>query len=478
MIIFGISEGTHDASLCVLDGSKILFASQAERYSGLKNDAVLNQSIVDEALSFATPELIAYYEKPWLKNLRVSLLGGIPSKKNFYKQDRRLSRIPVKTVSHHKSHAAAGYYTSNFEDAVVVVLDSIGEVITSSIWVGSGDSLKLIKSWGYPFSYGLYYSAFTQLIGLKPNEEEYILMGMAAYGDSSKYYSRVAKYFPTAFKQNYYFHQGIQDWGYVSEEDKFHIAAAVQQVYEDRLLEFMQFSKSITGKQNLVFMGGCALNSKANTKLWDIFSNVWIMPSPGDSGSSIGAASAVLGRHLDWESPYLGHEIKSLESVDDLVKKLISGEIVPVASGRAEFGPRALGNRSLLADPRLLSSRDKLNTIKAREDFRPVAPAILVEYAKEWFDMNYESPYMQYTPKCKKPELIPAAVHMDGTSRVQTVSKEDDTILRPILERFYELTGVPVLLNTSMNIKGSPLVNTKADFDLWSLLYGRSGLDA
>jgi carbamoyltransferase len=174
----------------------------------------------------------------------------------------------------------------------------------------------------------------------------------------------------------------------------------------------------------------------------------------------------------------LGHEIKSLESVDDLVKKLISGEIVAVASGRAEFGPRALGNRSLLADPRLLSSRDKLNTMKAREDFRPVAPAILVEYAKEWFDMNYESPYMQYTPKCKKPELIPAAVHMDGTSRVQTVSKEDDTILRPILERFYELTGVPVLLNTSMNIKGSPLVNTKADFDLWSLMYGGSGLDA
>ena len=472
MIIFGISEGTHDASLCVLNGGSILFASQAERYSGVKNDPILNSEIIGEALSFGAPDVIAYYEKPWLKNLRVSLLGGIPSQKSFYKQHPELSSVPVKTVPHHLSHAAAGYYTSDFTDAVVVVLDSIGEVVTSSIWVGEGESLKMVKSWGYPFSYGLYYSAFTDLIGLKPNEEEYILMGMSAYGDSDKYYSKVSKYFPTAFKQKYYFHQGIDDWGVVSEGDRFHIAAAVQRVYEERLLEFMNYAKSLTGKQNLVFMGGCALNSKANTHLWSLFPNVWIMPSPGDSGSAIGAASAVLAKHLDWKSPYLGHEIEFTGSVDDIVNRLLSGEVVAVASGKAEFGPRALGNRSLLADPRSLAARDKLNVIKGREDFRPVAPAVLAEHASEWFDMSYPSPYMQYTPKCLKPDVIPAGVHVDGTSRVQTVSRTDDTIMRKIIEKFYEATGVPVLLNTSMNIKGSPLVNTQVDAELWASMYG------
>lgn len=467
MKILGVSEGTHDASICLIDGPKILFASHAERYSGIKNDPSLNPAIVEEVLSYGEPDVIAYYEKPWLKNLRVSLLGGVPSTELYYK--KAFQAIPKKYVSHHKSHAAAGYFTSSFNDAVVVVLDSIGEVVTSSIWIGTGCSLKLVKSWGYPFSYGLFYSAFTQLIGLKPNEEEYILMGMAAYGDSDRYYKKVSSYFPSATKQKYNFHRGIYDWGVVKESDWADIASAVQRVYVDRLLEFMSMAKTMTGRDNLVFMGGCALNSSANTRLWDLFSGVWIMPNPGDAGSSLGAAAAVYGAHLDWESPYLGYEIKSEIDIDRAVSALIAGELVGIASGRAEFGPRALGNRSLLADPRTMRSKDLLNKLKNREDFRPVAPVVLSEYAEDWFNMTYESPYMQYTPLCLKPELIPAGVHIDGTSRVQTVSRSDNTILRAILEKFYEATGVPVLLNTSLNVKGKPLVNTEKDFIEWSL---------
>ena len=466
MLILGINETSHDASVSLIKDGEILFAGHAERYSKQKNDWYNNKEIILDALNYGTPDAIAYYEKPWLKRSRIMLKGGAADWKPNIPLD-----VPVHYFKHHYSHAAAGYYTSAFNDACIVVLDAIGEFNTSTIWVGEGDKIKLKYKQNYPVSFGLFYSAFTQLIGLMPNQEEYIMMGMAAYGDWQKYYKKVDDYFPSYDKQKYNFHKGITDWGWVSEQDKFDIAAAVQVVYEQRLNQFMRMAKSLTGKNNLVFMGGCALNSSANTLLWNIFDMIWIMPNPGDAGSSLGAAAALYGKHLDWKTPYLGYDLGGEYPVQQIVDGILKDGIVAVASGRAEYGPRALGNRSILADPRDPLIKDKVNLIKQRELFRPFAPVVMEECASRWFDMDFASPYMQYTVKCLQPDKIPSVVHADGTSRVQTVNKDQHRGLWRSINKFYIETGVPVLLNTSLNIKGQPLLNDENDIDKWEKEY-------
>ena len=467
MIVLGVNETSHDASLSLIKDGKILFAGHAERYSKKKNDWYINDSLIKNALQYDRPDHIAYYEKPLLKASRLALRGG----SGEWKPRFELPGIPRKYFSHHYSHAAAGYYTSNFSDAVIVVLDAIGEYNTSTIWTGEEDKIKLKYKRNYPVSFGLFYSAFTQLIGLMPNQEEYIMMGMAAYGDWTKHYKKVNEYFPSHNSQKYNFHKGIIDWGWVSEKDKFDIAAAVQVVYEQRLNDFMRMAKTMTGKNNLVFMGGCALNSSANTLLWNIFDNVWIMPNPGDAGSSLGAAAAFYGKHIEWKDPYLGYDLGGEYPVNKIIDGILKNGIVAVATGRAEYGPRALGNRSILADPRDPLIKDKVNLIKQRELFRPFAPVIMAEHSSEWFDMNFESPYMQYTVKCLQPGKIPSVVHADGTSRVQTVNKDQHLGLWTVLKRFYKITGVPILLNTSLNIKGQPLLNDENDIFLWEKQY-------
>jgi len=468
MIILGINETSHDASISLIKDGEILFAGHAERYSKQKNDWYNNKEIILDALNYGTPDAVAYYEKPWLKRSRIFLKGGAAD----WKPNIPL-KVPVHYFKHHHSHAAAGYYTSKFNDAVIVVLDAIGEYNTSTVWVGEGNSIKQVYKKNYPFSFGLFYSAFTQLVGLMPNQEEYIMMGMAAYGDWTKYYLKVKEYFPDINTQKYNFHKGILDWNQeITEQDRFDIAAAVQKVYEDRLVNFMAMAKKLTGKRNLVFMGGCALNCAANTMLWRMFDDVWIMPNPGDAGSSLGAAAAAYGSHLKWEHPYLGHDLGGEYPVKSIMTELIRNKIAAVATGRAEYGPRALGNRSILADPRDPNIKDKVNLIKKRELFRPFAPVILEEYASKWFDMRYTSPYMQYTPKCLKPDLIPSVVHKDGTSRVQTVNKNQHPGLYNLLSEWYAVTGVPILLNTSLNIKGQPLLNDKDDIINWEKAYG------
>lgn len=469
MIILGINETSHDASVSLINNGEILFAAHSERYSKKKNDWYNNKNIIEDALSYGIPDAIAYYEKPLLKKSRIMFKGGASDWKPKFLID-----APVHYFKHHYSHACAGYYTSSFTDAAIVVLDSIGEYNTSTIWVGEGEKIKLKFKQNYPVSFGLFYSAFTQLVGLMPNQEEYIMMGMAAYGDWTKYYQQVDNYFPRYDKQKYNFHKGITDWGWISEQDKFDIAAAVQVVYEQRLNEFMRMAKLITGKDNLVFMGGCALNCSANTILWNIFDDVWIMPNPGDAGSSLGAASALYGKHLNWKSPYLGHDLGGEYPVSEVITGLIKNKIVAVATGKAEYGPRALGNRSILADPRDPSIKDKVNEIKKRELFRPFAPVVLEEYADKWFDMDFNSPYMQYAVKCLQPDKIPSVVHKDGTSRVQTVNKQQHPGLHEVLSNWYALTGVPVLLNTSLNIKGQPLLNDENDIKQWEKTYNFS----
>jgi carbamoyltransferase len=467
MIILGINETSHDASVSLIKDGEILFAGHAERYSKKKNDWYNNKEIILDALNYGTPDTIAYYEKPWLKRSRIILRGGAADWKPNIPID-----LPVKYFSHHYSHACAGYYTSKFNDAVIVVLDAIGEYNTSTIWVGEGSSIKQVYKKNYPFSFGLFYSAFTQLVGLMPNQEEYIMMGMAAYGDWTRYYLKVKEYFPNINKQKYNFHQGINDWNeHIGYREQFDIAAAVQRVYEERLVNFMAMAQKLTGKRNLVFMGGCALNCAANTMLWRMFDDVWIMPNPGDAGSSLGAAAAAYGSHINWQHPYLGHDLGGEYPVGPIITELIRNKIAAVATGRAEYGPRALGNRSILADPRDPNIKDKVNLIKKREMFRPFAPVVMEEHASKWFDMNFTSPYMQYAVKCLQPEKIPSVVHKDGTSRVQTVNKKQHPGLHEVLANWYTLTGVPVLLNTSLNIKGQPLLNDQNDILKWQETY-------
>ncbi len=467
MIILGINETSHDASVSLIKDGEVLFAGHAERYSKQKNDWYNNRDIIIDALNYGTPNAIAYYEKPLLKKSRILLHGGASDWKPKFPMD-----LPVHYFKHHYSHAAAGYYTSKFDDAVIVVIDAIGEYNTSTVWVGEGEKIKLKYKQNYPVSFGLFYSAFTKLIGLMPNQEEYIMMGMAGYGDWTRYYKEVDEYFPKYYKQKYNFHKGITDWGMpILEQDRFDIAAAVQVVYEQRLIEFMRMAKIITKKKNLVFMGGCALNCSANTKLWNIYEDIWIMPNPGDAGSSLGAAAALYGKHVNWKTPYLGHDLGGKYPVNEIIKSLKENKIAAVAVGRAEYGPRALGNRSILADPRDPDIKNKVNLIKQRELFRPFAPIVLEEFAHEWFDMDFSSPYMQYAVKCLRPNEIPSVVHVDGTSRVQTVNRDQHPDLHMLLRKWYWDTGCPVLLNTSLNIKGQPLLNDKHDILKWEEQY-------
>jgi carbamoyltransferase len=222
-----------------------------------------------------------------------------------------------------------------------------------------------------------------------------------------------------------------------------------------------------------VYGGGVALNCLANRLLGDYYDNIWIMPNPGDAGSSLGAACIGYGKRVNWTDAFLGHDISGPYPANRIIDCLVTDKIVGVASGRAEFGPRALGNRSLLADPRGNEIKDKVNEIKRRQKFRPFAPVILEEHVDNYFDMPRSfnnSRYMQVIARCRHPDLFPAIVHADGTSRVQTVSK-DGSGIRELLEKWYILTGCPMLLNTSLNIRGEPMVNDRNDADRFELMY-------
>jgi len=320
------------------------------------------------------------------------------------------------------------------------------------------------------------YSAATAHVGLRPMDEEYILMGMAAYGkknEQGKLLHELVRDFEQV-KFNHNLHTGFD--GVLSEElasmDHEDMAISVQTVTEVLLSSVMWHAANTKWSKNLVFMGGVALNCLANRNLGSYFDDFWIMPNPGDAGSSLGAAALVHGGRLNWQHPYLGHNIPGEYPVKELVKELTKNKIVGVASGRAEFGPRALGNRSLLADPRGPEIKDRVNEIKRRQKFRPFAPAILAEHVNDYFEMPKgwtRSDYMQVVARCTT-DKFPAILHADGTSRVQTVAK-DGSGIRELLEKWFVMTGCPMLLNTSLNIRGEPMVNDRADADRFEKLY-------
>ena len=487
MNYIGISAGFHDASLSVVSGQgDILFAGHSERYSKKKHDKNLCSEIIQDAMYYAGEQYeLHYYEKPWLKAIRQfragQKLGPFTFRQIIGEElSAQLGDRPVTTHIHHKSHAAAGFQTSPFNHATVVIIDAIGELDCISIWDACYDkngTAHYTKLWSkqYPNSIGLFYSAMTQRVGLKPNEEEYILMGMAAYGKPS-YANRMVSTFMTDlfdldFRHN--LHVGLEHDNFLVKADEMDIASSAQLVVETLIEKVMHKAFRLGSSKNLVYGGGVALNCLANRLLGKYFNNIWIVPNPGDAGNSLGAAALGYGKKLNWTDAFLGYEIQGEYPVDKIIKELKKNKMVGVANGRAEFGPRALGNRSLLADPRGPEIKDKVNEIKRRQKFRPFAPVILEEYVDQYFIMPRgwtDSRYMQVIATCRHPDLYPAIVHHDGTSRVQTVPK-DRSGIRQLLEAWYKKTGCPMLLNTSLNIRGEPMVNDRSDADRFEKLY-------
>ena len=484
--ILGISAGFHDAAATVINNGEILYAGHAERYSKIKNDPNLHEDMFWEFSRGRHIDHIAYYETPWKKQLRQLYSGqGIEWSKLTTRQVLRqqlggfFDNVPVSTHNHHLSHAAAGFQTSPFDKATVVVIDAIGEWDTISIWGAHyvNGRAEYHRLWGqkYPHSIGLFYTAMTQQAGLKPLEDEYILMGMSAYG------SRLAgilmkdtlieNEWDITFKEN--LHAGTS-FNWADHYDDKDLASSAQDLCENLIYNVMRRAKDFGWSRNLCYMGGVALNCLANRNLGEYFEKIWIMPNPGDAGSSLGAAALAYGGPVEFKNAFLGTEISGDYPVNAVLDSLLTDKITGVASGRAEFGPRALGNRSLLADPRGPDIKDKVNAIKRRQEFRPFAPVILEEHVNDYFDMPggfVNSRYMQIVGRCRSPDLFPAIVHHDGTSRIQTVPK-DGTGIRELLEKWYVVTGCPMLLNTSLNIKGEPIVNDRADADRFEKHYG------
>ena len=418
---------------------------------------------------------------------------------------------------HHMSHAAHAFYTSPFEDAAILTIDGVGEWSTLSLGFAKNNSIKITHDVRWPHSLGLFYSAFTYFLGFKVNEGEYKLMGLSSYG-TPKYYDLILEklidvkddgsihlnmdYFAFTYdkvmtnkKFSELFGINPRTKNEKVEQIHFDIGASAQKVLEYILLKIVKFLYENTQVKNLCVAGGVALNGVANNRLLkeSQFENIHIPPSPGDAGSAVGCAQYLYFVHNcnkrnietnnakrvqeniyvgpDYSQDEINHFLNSnnitYESfekkllLEKTVKLIADGKIVGWYQGKMEWGPRALGNRSILADPRDAKMKDILNEkIKHRESFRPFAPSILEEYESDYFDIKMPSPYMLFVCDVKQPEKIPAVTHVDGTARLQTVSKESNPLYYELINEFYTLTGVPVLINTSMNVMGEPIVNT------------------
>jgi carbamoyltransferase len=455
-----------------------MFAGHSERYSKLKNDADLCPELLTELCEWQY-DTVAYYERPWMHNLQQLYsgqrkLGAWTTRGALRQQLGTWYQQPAhneRCYPHHQSHAAAGFQTSPFARATVVVIDAIGEFDTATIWAAEYNAkgqaeYRCLWRQRYPRSIGLFYSAITDRLGLRPLDEEYIVMGMAAYGRP-----RYTEAVRTLLNEN--LHIGI-DHAFLPQATSEDIAASAQVVAEQLIYSIMHRARGFGWSTNLVYQGGVALNCLANRNLGNYFENIWIMPCPGDAGSSLGAAALAYGQRINWTNAGLGHRIPGSYPVSACVDHLLHCGIVGVASGRAEFGPRALGNRSLLADPRGPDIKDQVNAIKRRQKFRPFAPVILEELAGDYFDIPSgfcDTSYMQVVGRCRHPDLFPAITHVDGTSRIQTV-RADGSGIRQLLEAWYRATGCPMLLNTSLNIRGEPMVNDRTDADRFEQLYG------
>ncbi|MBL8862871.1 MAG: carbamoyltransferase [Planctomycetes bacterium] len=460
-------------------------------------------------------------DKLWVKSHLTRKLG-IPASKLLF-------------AEHHVSHAAASFFTSPFEEAAILTVDGAGEWTTSTMGVGRGTKLQITKEIRFPHSLGLLYSAFTAYCGFEVNEGEYKLMGMHPYGQP-RFVDRIRQLIHVADDGSLWHDMRYFAYHYSPDTtlaaafgehfgrpprdpklgdkslDPFYcdIAASIQKVTEEVVLTMARHLQRETGLRRLVMAGGVALNSVANYKLLrdGPFDEIYILPAPGDDGGSVGAAywayNHVLGqpRGPALDHAYLGSEYSDAqveeflrqhaipfrrfeddeEFFDFAARALVDGQVCGWFRGRFEFGPRALGARSIIADPRRAEMKDKLNaTIKFREPFRPFAPSVLEERADEFFEIaeaekHYPARFMLYVAPVRpeKRAVLPAITHEDGSGRLQTVFKDTNPAYHGLIRRFGELTGVPVIMNTSFNLKGEPIVESPAHaFNTFSL----SGMD-
>lgn len=424
----------------------------------------------------------------------------------------------IRFVEHHCSHAAMAYYTSLYDSAALLVIDAVGENATTSIMKGESGRITLVKQQNFPNSIGLLYSSFTYFLGFAVNSDEYKVMGLAPYGNLNSPQTRhfiemienqlvnITDCGGIILNERYFtFMYGLKmidehTWEKLfgiprrrhTEEisqEHMNMAAAIQHVTEKIILKLAKHAKEITGCKRLCVAGGCALNCAAMGKIKEsnLFDEVFVPFAPGDDGGAIGAALylyALMGNHkLENTSPYLGSqytnkEIKDILQKHDLDFKCVSkkelfikvahylceGQIIGWFQGKMEFGPRALGNRSILADPRRAEMKDKVNSkVKFRESFRPFAPIVLKEDASKYF-VNVNSPYMMFTTQVHQGlNNIPAVIHVDGSARIQTVSATENKDVYSLLKAFKDLTGCSVLLNTSFNVMGEPIVCSPED---------------
>jgi carbamoyltransferase len=582
MKILGLSFFYHDsAAALVVDGVPVSMA-QEERFSGKKNDHEFPKGAVDFVLkeggiTAKDLDCVVFYEKPFLKMERIikTDLATFPSApqvfiesvKNLFLKKIWIRAIAAKELGispdkilfseHHLSHAASAFFSSPFEKSAIVTVDGVGEWAVTTIGVGEGNKIKILKEIRFPHSLGLLYSAFTAFLGFEVNEGEYKVMGMAPYG-TPKYADKARKminFFDDgsySLNMEYFsFHRSLsktyspkfvelfgkprdpkskfftRDTGWPSyfgkkpegkeyekmaeEQEKYaDIASSLQAVHEEAMIRLANHAFELTGMDKLCLGGGVALNSVANWKVLQNspFDEIFIHPAAGDSGGAFGAAMAVnhlalngkrnfVMKHAYYGQEHSDKEIKNfleengieyeyLENenrlVEKIAKEISEGRVIGWFQGKFEWGPRALGNRSILADPRREDMKDIVNTkIKFREPYRPFAPSVLAERAEEIFEMpeaQKHSParFMLYVVPVKKEKkkIVPAITHVDGSARPQLVFKEESPRYHKLISEFFKLTGVPLVLNTSFNLKGEPIVS--APKDAYST-FERSGID-
>ena len=513
MVQLGISAFYHDSAAAIIEDGKVIAAAEEERFTGIKHDYSFPINSIKWCLSMVGKSIynineVHWYETPEKKDDRVRTTFAKKPFRTFflnrkYKKSKK-SQNPKNILEsmgytgkiyyhdHHYSHAAFAYFTSNYSDSAILTVDGVGEWETTTISHGRGNKIEKKISIDFPNSLGMLYSTITAYLGFKPNEGEYKVMGLAPYGDYKVYYSKLLSVFENT-SNKYTINQRYFTWEYSDRvmfnerlcrllglpprlpEDKLtqnhkDLAAALQKVYEHQFLKLVKTAKNLTGSDNLCLGGGCAYNGVANVLAYKYFKSVFIPFAPSDAGSAIGAC---LNSHTK-VSPYLGPEytdsyvkkqlskyknkIMSFKLSDEklfsTVAELLNAQnIVAWFQGRMEFGARALGNRSILASPRDPKMRERLNyVIKKREGFRPFAPSVIEDKASLFFNMKESVPHMNQVVKAKV-NFLPAATHIDGTCRVQTVTKDQNLRYYKLIEEIGRQSKIPVVLNTSFNLK-------------------------
>ncbi len=537
MYIIGISSYYHDSSACLFKDGKLMFACEEEKFTGIKHDNSFPHKTIQYIfqkykLKKENIDTVCYYENPDLKLKRVidnikpqllknpiySIKSYVNIKKNISELKKELSKISnnIFYSNHHESHLYYSYYSSDFNDAMVLSVDGVGEVDTITMGIPNilKNGLHYMSIATYPHSLGLFYSAMTSFLGFRPNEGEYKVMGLASYGDSNRFIEQVRKLIK--YENGLICDMDVFTWNKsnkimfneklaeiigieqrlpeeIINKDHQDLAAAVQKRYEEIFFKILKISSMVVDNHsNLCLGGGCSYNGTANGKITDnsIFKNLWIPPAPSDAGSAIGACLNYLVKNDKLKerlnkNPFMGPQYYDNDIIsvikknignryhkfysDLKLKKLIAeelkkGKVIGWYRGHCEFGARALGNRSILANPMIDGMKDRINkVIKKREGFRPFAPMVIKEKQNQFFELNNDIPYMNQVVKVK-PEyvkILNAVTHVDGTARVQTVYPNSN--IHDLLLEFEKITGYPILLNTSFNVKDKTMVLTPKD---------------